>query len=454
MVTTASNAMFYQSMIDASDENYADYNIIESLQNRNGGSGLSVSLMKDLNNDITDGSIAGFSYNLGGEKSGNIRYDDFTTSRQVSEYFPKMKFVNGRVDTENLKRIGVVVLLAYKDTGNDNAISFIVSESFVGSLKRGDRNDSGSNIFIDNIINENSKLINCFSNVDFSNKAISDSSLFILSNQTVTSLGFYEAECAKTISLKKSIQDPLDRIFDRNKDVNTTACDILVDGGVSTIAQFIKQIYGDKPGTYDPTDENSFIFNVQSSSDVSTWRSVIQKYDDFCKNTRKDCMFIADSPRSLVLVGNEKRVRETSPNATVAKQILPKLRYISGVVNSSYGAGYLNWFWATNYHNNELYWCPPSIKAMGVYINTDARANYWNAPAGLNRGVVSDVYDISFDPTDTEQDEIYTNTWNYAVNYPMGGIVIEGQKTFQRDKTAFDRVNVRRLFLNLEKEVR
>lgn len=116
-----------------------------------------------------------------------------------------MKFVNGRVDTENLKRIGVVVLLAYKDTGNDNAISFVVSESFVGSLKRGERTDEGSNIFIDDIINENSKLINCFSNVDFSNRKILESSFFIISNQVVTSLGFYESECAKTISLKKSI---------------------------------------------------------------------------------------------------------------------------------------------------------------------------------------------------------------------------------------------------------
>lgn len=165
-------------------------------------------------------------------------------------------------------------------------------------------------------------------------------------------------------------------------------------------------------------------------------------------------MFVADAPRSLVLVGNEKRVRETSHTATVAKQILPKLRYISGIVNSSYGAGYLNWFKATNQYNGELFWCPPSIKAMGVYLYTDARANYWNAPAGLNRGRISDVYDLSFNPTDSEQDEIYTNTWNYAVNYPMNGIILEGQKTFQRDKTAFDRVNVRRLFLTLEKAVR
>ena len=82
---------------------------------------------------------------------------------------------------------------------------------------------------------------------------------------------------------------------------------------------------------------------------------------------------------------------------------------------------------------------------------TDLYSNYWNAPAGLNRGVVRGVFDTSFNPTNEEAWDIYENTWNYAVNYPTGGIVIEGQKTFQTNKTALDRVNVRRLMLGLEK---
>jgi hypothetical protein len=77
------------------------------------------------------------------------------------------------------------------------------------------------------------------------------------------------------------------------------------------------------------------------------------------------------------------------------------------------------------------------------------------APAGLRRGVLgSDVIDIAFNPTNDEAGKIYINNWNYAISYPLGGIVLEGQKTFQKDKTAFDRINVRRLFLGLEKTVR
>ena len=182
---------------------------------------------------------------------------------------------------------------------------------------------------------------------------------------------------------------------------------------------------------------------------------ILKKYDDFCKNVRKDCMFIADAPRPFCLQGDEKIVRDTSPQNTIENQIHPKLKYISGVINTSYGAGYCNWFRCVDGHTGDLFWCPPSIKAAGVYLYTDAYSNYWNAPAGLNRGVLpNDVVDTAFNPTNKQSWAIYNSSWNYAMNYPINGIVIEGQKTFQSDKTAFDRVNVRRLFLGLESRVR
>ena len=67
----------------------------------------------------------------------------------------------------------------------------------------------------------------------------------------------------------------------------------------------------------------------------------------------------------------------------------------------------------------------------GVYIYTDTYAHTWNAPAGLTRGVVRNVYDVSFNPMNDQAGKIYQQAWNYAVNYPIAGIVAEGQKTFQ-----------------------
>jgi len=130
------------------------------------------------------------------------------------------------------------------------------------------------------------------------------------------------------------------------------------------------------------------------------------------------------------------------------------MKFVSGVINSSYSAGYLDWFWSLDHSTGDFFWCPPSIKALGVYLYTDNRGAYWDAPAGLNRGHVSDTLDIAFNPTNDEAGQIYVNSWNYAVSYPLDGIVIEGQRTFQREKTALDRVNVRRLMLGLEKTIR
>lgn len=67
--------------------------------------------------------------------------------------------------------------------------------------------------------------------------------------------------------------------------------------------------------------------------------------------------------------------------------------------------------------------------------------------------MIPNVYDCAFSPTIEEAGKIYNARWNYAVNYPINGIILEGQKTMQIDMTALDRVNVRRLLLYLEKTV-
>jgi phage tail sheath protein FI len=97
------------------------------------------------------------------------------------------------------------------------------------------------------------------------------------------------------------------------------------------------------------------------------------------------------------------------------------------------------------------FWIPETVKVAGIYAYNDTVANIWDAPAGLNRGVVNGVYDLSFNPNKKDMDAIYTKSINYAVKYPLDGFIVEGQKTTQTKPSAFDRVNVRRLFLRLER---
>lgn len=207
-------------------------------------------------------------------------------------------------------------------------------------------------------------------------------------------------------------------------------------------------------GKYDLNDENAYLFKLENPSHTTVWRKVIQRFDDFAKNTRKDILFIADGPRPFCLEGNSKIIRRTRPENTIKKTILPKMKLVSGIINSSYSTGYLNWFWSRDVSSGEYMWMPPSIKAIGVYLYGDNHGAYWDAPAGLNRGRISRTLDVAFNPTNEEAGQIYVNSWNYAISYPLDGIILEGQRTFQRDKTALDRVNVRRLMLGLEKTVR
>jgi phage tail sheath protein FI len=163
-------------------------------------------------------------------------------------------------------------------------------------------------------------------------------------------------------------------------------------------------------------------------------------------------MAIIDVPRNLVLKTNQKFIRKTKPENTFTNTIGPKLKYITGL-NSSYLAVYSNWTRVFDGWSGNNVWMPPSIKATGIYIRTDITANIWDAPAGLNRGTITETNDLSFNPRPKEADLLYTKSFNYARLYPLEGAILEGQKTSQVKPSAFDRVNVRRLFLRLERFV-
>jgi phage tail sheath protein FI len=203
---------------------------------------------------------------------------------------------------------------------------------------------------------------------------------------------------------------------------------------------------------FDPVNDTDDTFENLTAANTEMWRQVCYKMIDLASKVRKDCMVILNTPRSLVLEGNQKVLRPSRPSRTFSNTIGQKLYLFTGL-NSSYAALYTNWFKIIDDFTGQPCWIPESIKAAGVYCRTDKMANMWDAPAGLNRGVLSGVVDIAFNPSTKEADQLYIKSLNYAVKYPLDGYVIEGQKTTQVKPSAFDRVNVRRLFLRLERMV-
>ncbi len=205
VITTASNALYYQKFIDQNLSSEKEYNCISCIQNKYTPNIAYVdevayelsSKVSDLNNDNTEKKkIAGFVQNLGPEKT--TTEDQVTLSKTAASYFPSITYKQGHLSPDEMKKIGIVVFKMYIDDSSDGMIGFTPVEAFAGSLNRKDVDiNSGATTFIDRIVNTNSKYINCFSNVKFSNDAnirrydTDRCSTYLVHNQAGTSLGLY-----------------------------------------------------------------------------------------------------------------------------------------------------------------------------------------------------------------------------------------------------------------------
>jgi len=119
-------------------------------------------------------------------------------------------------------------------------------------------------------------------------------------------------------------------------------------------------------------------------------------------------------------------------------------------VNSSYAATYWPWLQMQS-STGKLEFVPASVVIPGVYTFTDGAAAPWFAPAGLTRGGISDVIQAERKLTRSQRDTLYSANVNPIATFPGSGISVFGQKTLQKKKSALDRVNVRRLLIDLKK---
>ena len=119
-------------------------------------------------------------------------------------------------------------------------------------------------------------------------------------------------------------------------------------------------------------------------------------------------------------------------------------------VDNSYAASYWPWVQINDPDSAQLVWCPASALIPGVYAYNDKAAEAWFAPAGINRGGLSTVVQAERKLTQTNRDDLYTGKVNPIATFPGRGVVVFGQKTLQSQASALDRVNVRRLLIELK----
>jgi hypothetical protein len=155
---------------------------------------------------------------------------------------------------------------------------------------------------------------------------------------------------------------------------------------------------------------------------------------------RRDCVVFA-SPLLTTVYG---AVGQEAANLVTFRDSLP---------SSSYAVLDSGWKYQYDRYNDVYRWVPLNGDVAGSAVRTDFVADPWFSPAGFNRGQIKNVVKLAYSPGKADRDIIYKKGINPVVTFPGNGTVLYGDKTLQSKPSAFDRINVRRLFIVLEKAI-
>jgi hypothetical protein len=171
---------------------------------------------------------------------------------------------------------------------------------------------------------------------------------------------------------------------------------------------------------------------------------------------RADALAVIDLPDAFVPREDSTAVNRNNRQSTITT-LVNGLR--SRNLNSSYGCTYYPWVRGRDTINGAFLWLPPSIPAIGTFSSSQRKTQVWFAPAGFNRGGLTEgsagipVVDIAHQLRRKDRDDLYAANINPIAKFPAEGIVIFGQKTLQVTPSALDRINVRRLMIFVKKRI-
>jgi phage tail sheath protein FI len=120
---------------------------------------------------------------------------------------------------------------------------------------------------------------------------------------------------------------------------------------------------------------------------------------------------------------------------------------------STYAVADCGWKYQFDKYNNVYRWIPLNGDIAGLCVRTDETRDPWFSPAGVNRGAIKNVVKLAWNPTQAQRDAIYSVGVNPVVSFPGQGTILYGDKTLVTQPSAFNRINVRRLFIVLEKAI-
>lgn len=385
----------------------------------------------------------------------------------------------------------VVMLFKIKSTQYSQdtiTLDYSVSEAYVGSLYSGrtQNNPYGGtpkSFFLDTVVNTKSSNIQVITNPYLANTGTwtnDDGTPAKLvdvddSAKNAYSSGVYSNNTDKNSQDLGEVYQKLARLLTKLSNDDTTNIDIVVDGGLSTIwASAYTRSYDSNLPTSDLnifddtynvdltlgstyTDDNGNKGLLITDGQIPTgyayqgYEAITQLFVDFAE-ARRDHVFISDPLRNIFIQGANTK-KSLKKSYVFSNDIYWPLNNIYSTIKpSSYVVTYGNWIQTNDIYASKPTWIPSSGYAAAVFASTSQNSYPWIAPAGFNRGTLTNVFDLAINPTQKQRDLLYKININPIAYFNTDGFVIYGQKTLYRKPSAFDRINVRRLFLTLEKE--
>ena len=157
-------------------------------------------------------------------------------------------------------------------------------------------------------------------------------------------------------------------------------------------------------------------------------------------NARRDCVVFVSPPQAAV-VNNS------------GSETLDVKDWADGLTHSSYVFADSGWKYQFDKYNNTYRWIPLNADTAGLCVVTDAIRDPWFSPAGFGRGQIKNCIKLAWNPAKLDRDTLYSAGVNPVVSFPGQGVVLFGDKTLQSKPSAFDRIHVRRLFIQIEKSI-
>jgi len=167
---------------------------------------------------------------------------------------------------------------------------------------------------------------------------------------------------------------------------------------------------------------------------------VVSLYALAIAEKRKDCVAFISPPFNSCVNNKDSETEDI-------------VAYRDRFPSSSYGFFDSNWKYQYDKYNDIYRWLPLNGDIAGLCVRTDMLRDSWWSPAGFNRGGIRNVVKLGWKPEQGDRDELYKKSINSVLIFPGEGAVLYGDKTMQIKPSAFDRINVRRLFIVLEKAI-